>query len=188
MKHLSEKRCTAIVQDVMRPRKKLTAAGILSVCMMVVAGCETTQNAAKPTPQQTAASEAAKASAGGGAIFGQIPKPLLDKGECGLILWTLDNAERPSAVMRYMAGKEAEMIINRIPALLTLVENSGTSGFGVSEKQVFLTADGATVTVTFQFGLGFDGGSYLERGLIAYEDPEGWRTVAPAAGLAGCRT
>jgi hypothetical protein len=39
-----------------------------------------------------------------------------------------------------------------------------------------------------RFSLGFDGGVYLERGLIVVEALDGWRTVAPSAGLAGCRS
>jgi hypothetical protein len=43
------------------------------------------------------------------------------------------------------------------------------------------------VSVDARFSVGFDGGVYLERGLITVEAADGWRTVIPSAGLAGCR-
>lgn len=104
-----------------------------------------------------------------------------------MVLWTLDE-NRPLAVFRYVAGKQAEIVIGRTPVTLSRGEIGGASAFGVFEKQKFTSEDGLALSVDVRFSIGFDGGSYLERGLITIEDAEGWRTVAPTAGLAGCRS
>ncbi len=110
----------------------------------------------------------------------------LPRGECGMILWTLDD-DRPSPIFRYVAGKSGEIKFNGATIALTRSETSGASGFGVFERQVFRGEDGIAVRVDMRFSLGFDGGSYLERAIVAVESPGGWRSVSPAAGIAGCR-
>jgi len=121
----------------------------------------------------------------GEIVVGSIPDPALPKGECGMILWTLQ-AERPAAVFRLIAGKGGEIMLNGALVKLAVVSSQGASGFGVFEESK-LSAGGSTATVSVRFGLGFDGGSYLERGLLTVESASGWRTVIPAAGVAGCR-
>ena len=102
-----------------------------------------------------------------------------------MILWTLD-VERPIPIFRAVSEKGAEVNVDGAVRKLTLEEFGGGSGFGVFETQTFVGA-GLTVTVRVRFGLGFEGGSYLERGLISIEKPDGWKAVIPAAGIAGCR-
>jgi hypothetical protein len=103
-----------------------------------------------------------------------------------MILWTLD-AERPIPVFRATANKGGEISLDGATRKLELTGTSGAAAFGVFEEQTF-AADGISATVKVTFGLGFDGGAYLERGLISIERPDGWRTVVPAAGVAGCRS
>ncbi len=145
---------------------------------------------ATPNRGQSEVAEA-PASGGRGVQIGVITDAALPQDACGLILWTVED-ERPAPAMRYVAGEGAVMRLNGQLTKLTLVEANGPSGFGVAEQLVFLIGDDdetarATVAVAFEFGLGFDGGSYLERGLVTIETDDGWRTVAPAAGIAGCR-
>lgn len=102
-----------------------------------------------------------------------------------MILWTLD-IERPIPVFRAVSQKGAEIVIDDKLRQLALTQADGGSGFGVYETQTF-TGEGMVVSVRVRFGLGFDGGSYLERGLISIERADGWKTVIPAAGIAGCR-
>lgn len=122
----------------------------------------------------------------GDIVIGALPDAALLKGECGMILWTLE-ADQPAPILRVTAGKDADMIINGAPMKLAITNVGGASGFGVTENQT-LTVDEFTATVSVRFGLGFDGGSYLERGLVTVESTSGWRTVIPAAGVAGCRS
>lgn len=122
-----------------------------------------------------------------GVVLGALPASALPKGECGMVLWTLDE-KRPAPVFRYVAGESAEILVKGEVVSLTRMEAEGESFYGVAEEQIFIAANGLSASVAVRFSLGFDGGSYLERGLITVETPEGWRTVTPSAGLAGCRS
>ena len=110
----------------------------------------------------------------------------LPKGKCGMILWTLD-ANQPTPILRYISGETATIAVNGAPVVLSLAETAGGGSFGVFERQVFVGGAGYDATVEVDFGLGFDGGTYLERGLITVKSENGWRISAPAAGIAGCR-
>lgn len=127
----------------------------------------------------------APSSPGASVTAGALPDAALPKGGCGMILWTLD-IERPVPVFRAVSQKGAEIVIDGELRQLTLSEADGGAGFGVYESQKF-TAEGLAVSVRVRFGLGFEGGSYLERGLVSIEKDDGWKTVIPAAGIAGCR-
>ena len=142
-----------------------------------------------PAGGSTASSPALSSASpfqGEGLVFSAISESALPAGACGMVLWTLDD-EQPRPIMRYIIGKGAVVGLNGGPATLRIVDARGPSRYGVSERQTFASESGLTLTVEMRFGLGFEGGTYVERGLIAVEDPQGWRTVAPAAGLAGCR-
>lgn len=106
--------------------------------------------------------------------------------ECGMMLWTLEG-NRPAAVFQYVAGKNARINIAGKPVELTRTKFDGASGFGVFERQVFTSSDGVKVEVSSRFGLSFNGGAYLEQGLIKVSDQAGWSLVSPTAGIAGCR-
>lgn len=121
-----------------------------------------------------------------GVILGPLAEPGLPRGGCGMILWTLDE-NRPAPVFRYISGKQGEILIAGVSTPLILQTANGASAYGVFEELVFSGPDALRVSVSVNFSLGFDDGSYLERGLIAVENGQGWRTVTPAAGLAGCR-
>lgn len=153
----------------------LAALGALSLAACASAG-ET---------KDSTVNTGAPSSPGSSATAGALPDAALPKGGCGMILWTLD-IERPIPVFRAVSQKGAEIVVDGKLRPLALAEADGGSGFGVYETQKF-TGDGLTVSVRVRFGLGFDGGSYLERGLVSIEKEDGWKTVIPAAGIAGCR-
>jgi hypothetical protein len=127
----------------------------------------------------------APSSPNANATAGALPDAALPKGGCGMVLWTLD-VERPIPVFRAVSQAGAEIVIDGRLRALQLEEAEGGSGFGVHEIQKF-SGEGLTVSVRVRFGLGFDGGAYLERGLVSIEKADGWKTVIPAAGIAGCR-
>ncbi|MCA8890119.1 MAG: hypothetical protein KDA46_14890 [Parvularculaceae bacterium] len=133
--------------------------------------------------------QAAPETAQGGETdisLGELADSAIPRGECGMILWTLE-ADRPTAVFRYTSGKKAEVLVNGAPRELALVSARGGASYGVSEQQTFADDAGLTITIKVNFGMGFDGGNYLERTLITVENAAGWRTVIPSAGVAGCR-
>lgn len=155
---------------------KLLALSVLGAFALI--GCASTKS-------KTSANVAAPA--GEGVILGAIPESNIPKGSCGMVLWTLA-PDRPTPVFRYVAGKGAELVIAGAPVTLTLTTAGGGSAYGVSEEQAFSSVSGdLRVTTKARFGSAFDGGAYLERGIVAVESTDGWRTVIPSAGLAGCR-
>ncbi|MCB2114542.1 MAG: hypothetical protein KDD85_13495 [Parvularculaceae bacterium] len=144
-----------------------------------LAGCASTGGASPGN------SVVAAPTGDGDVIVGAIEDSSLPRGECGMILWTLE-ADRPAPIFRLIAGKGAEIVLNGELTKLTLAETSGAVGFGVAEENT-LVAENIIAKVRTRFGLGFDGGSYLEQGLLTIESSTGWRAVIPAAGVAGCR-
>jgi len=159
-------------------KRRLAAAVVMTGALAASCASDGAAKAAR-------AGKDAPSSAAASATAGALPDAALPKGACGMILWTLD-AERPIPVFRAVSQKGAEVNVDGAVRQLALAAADGGSGFGVFERQTF-TGDGLTVTVRVRFGLGFEGGSYLERGLLSIEKPDGWKAVVPAAGIAGCR-
>jgi len=153
----------------------------------ILSGCETF-SAGESTQIDAMAEDEADASylGDGGPVLRALPESTIPKKECGMILWTLD-AQRPVAVFRYLAGGDGEIQLGESHISLGRLEYNGASGFGVFENQTFRNDEGVEVEVSARFGLGFDGGAYLERGLLKVRDASGWSVVAPVAGIAGCR-
>ncbi len=122
-----------------------------------------------------------------GVLLGALANSQIPEGKCGMVLWTLD-AKRPQPVVRFVSGGTGDILLNNVPTVMTLIHASGASGFGIYENLEFQNENGVQIKVSVQFGQGFDGGNYLHRGLITVEEPGGWRSVTPAAGIAGCRS
>jgi len=114
----------------------------------------------------------------------------LDPGQCGMLLWTLDKGE-PVMVFRNVEGRRAEMIIDDAPARLELVEETGERRYGIAADQTYTLEAGTPgetrVKVSASFGTPFEGGVYVEQGVITLRNFFGWERVTPVAGLAGCR-
>lgn len=110
----------------------------------------------------------------------------LPHGSCGMVLWTLD-ANRPVPVLRYVVGDKGEFHLNRVPHELIRTNVGGNDLFGIFPRQSFVAGNDIKIGVELQFGQGFDGGTYLKRGVIILERPEGPTLVTPVAGIAGCR-
>ena len=157
-------------------------AWALAIVSMSVAGCET-MSSSSPSPR-TETDPPIEIS--DDKALTALADASLPEKSCGMVLWTLD-ARRPAPVFRFVVGDSGEIHINRQPFMLTRSHFDGQSAFGVFEEQVFVGPGGVKVQVTVRLGLGFDGGSYLERSLIKVEAANGWRIITPAAGIAGCR-
>lgn len=155
--------------------------------VMALAGCQTFAPAGEKTiAVDTTVDEGPITLGDGDKTLDPIVDARLPDGACGMILWTLES-QRPVAIFRYVAGNTAQVNIGGRMAELTLGDFSGRSDFGIYEQQVFRSDGGVEVSVDASFGRGFEGGAYLERGLIKVRDASGWSIVAPAAGVAGCR-
>lgn len=153
--------------------------GVTLPVLLAIVGCAS-QNAERPSRSITAAP-----SGEGDLLIGTLAQSALPAGSCGMILWTLE-ADQPTPIYRQIAGKGGEIVLNGKPMSLPVIEKAGASGYGVFEE-TRLAAEKISATVKVRFGLGFEGGVYLERGLLTFESETGWRSVIPAAGIAGCR-
>jgi hypothetical protein len=140
---------------------------------------------ASSSADEAPSSVAAPSSGDDDLMVGALAESALPRGKCGMVLWTLE-ADRPTPIFRLAAGEPAEIMLGGKLTKFAMTQATGASGYGVSEEQRFV-ADGLNATVKVRFGLGFDGGAYLERGLLTIEAEDGWRSVIPAAGIAGCR-
>ena len=147
----------------------------------LLAGCATTAG----TPSAAPAPEAS--NAGDEYILTAISTSAIPKGKCGMVLWTLEQ-DRPAPIFRYLVDGKADFAVNHARLEAVRIKAFGASAFGVTENQEFTDEQGALkVNVDVRFGLGFDGGAYVQSGLIAVETQDGWRFVTPAAGIVGCR-
>jgi len=164
---------------------------LLALLFVLAAGCETLDGSARtssaeksPDPgQQTATMFSSDDVQTLSALYDS----KLPEKSCGMILWTLD-AQRPSPVFRYIVGEQANIVVGGTDIRLMRTRATGESVFGIFQNQEFESVDGVRMEVTSRLGSGFDGGVYLERGLVKVYAPDGWSIVAPAAGIAGCRS
>ncbi|MEO1251886.1 MAG: hypothetical protein AAFW81_06030 [Pseudomonadota bacterium] len=147
--------------------------------LLVLFGCAATGPAAKDASAPTLSDD-------GSFALTRVAESALPAGKCGMILWTLDE-RAPVPIFRYVAGETALVSINGAAVDLTLAETRGGGDYGVFEEQVFVGGAGYDARVVVNFGLGFEGGTYLERGVITVRSDTGWEIVAPTAGIAGCR-
>lgn len=170
--------------------KPILIAGALAASL---GGCETLEGAvgqlgsAAPTPEAAEPAPLEPVSTIGDRTLSALSQSQIPEGKCGMILWTLTE-QKPVPVFRYIAGEQAEINLGTQPVVLTRLNYEGASSFGVYETQRFNSVSGLLIDIEANFGAGFEGGAYLERGVIKIEDSEGWQLVAPAAGIAGCRT
>lgn len=164
---------------------------LLASCILLSAGCSSmgagTQTASsgaqRPDDEQAPLAFSGDETQTLNALYDS----KLPEKSCGMILWTLD-AQRPSPVFRYIVGEKADIVIGGAPIQMVRTRAAGESAFGIFQNQEFQGADGVRMEVTSRLGSGFDSGVYLERGLIKVYASDGWSIVAPAAGIAGCRS
>ena len=160
---------------------------ILSACApLLLAGCAVTSLAGRATSSAGSVPTDSYDLDSEKLLFGEINNAAIPAGKCGMILWTLHD-RHPRPVFVYILGEGARAVVNGEVVELPLVEASGVSRYGVAERQNFASENGFDASVRVAFGLGFDGGQYLERGVITLETADGWRAVTPTAGLVGCR-
>lgn len=165
---------------------------LLAFLCVLAAGCETLGGGAQTS---SSAQEAPDSNQQAASLFSsddvQTLNALYDsklpEKSCGMILWTLD-AQRPSPVFKYIVGEQANIVVGGVDMQLVRTRATGESVFGIFQNQEFESVDGVRMEVTSRLGAGFDGGVYLERGLVKVYAPDGWSIVAPAAGIAGCRS
>ena len=174
-------------------------AGLIAIVIMV-SGCQTLDGLknislpkpkAKADPVEVAEPETPEVPvptnlAEGERTLRPLPGAAIPDGGCGMVLWTLES-QRPVPVFHYVAGGTALINLENTVVELQRLDYQGAGGYGVFESQKFSDNGQISVEVKAQFGLEFEGGAYLERGVLKVADTDGWSIVAPAAGIAGCR-
>ena len=167
---------------------RVTRSALCALAVATAGACSTTSDVAdRGEPARVAGTGQVFTPGDGEALlFDAHPDAAIPPGKCGLVLWTLDDRE-PRPVFRHLVGDDADAMLDGARASFALVDAKGASRFGVSEHQVFEDQDGLQAVVRVSFGLGFEGGIYVQEGIITMLAPDGWRTVTPAAGLIGCR-
>ncbi len=113
----------------------------------------------------------------------------LPEGECGMLLWARE-ADQPVLVFRSLQSGSASMVIEGEDVELTRLSATGESRYGMNERTIYqaaLTEGTVEVTLNATFGVPFEGGAYVEQGLMTLTNQQGWERVTPVAGLVGCR-
>lgn len=161
---------------------------VVVACAAGLASCSSAPKPSLPDVPTSAASAQAGDQTSDGAVLGSLGETALPNGQCGMLLWTTEESGGPPVlIFRYIAGGSAQAVVNGKPVELARIETSGATGFGVAEKQKFTSGSGLTVETSMRFGTAFNGGVWLQNGFVAAETSDGWRTIAPSAGIAGCR-
>ncbi len=160
---------------------------VIGVLIVTLGGCETLTGGSSASGALESEEPVAATLAESDQALGALQQANIPEKSCGMILWTLE-AQRPAAIFRFIVGESGEIVLGGRTVSLIRIDQSGASGFGVFENQQFQNEDGVAVEITSRFGLGFDGGAYIKRGLIKVRDASGWSIVAPTAGIAGCRS
>lgn len=159
--------------------------------LLALAACASgPTNPSPAAAAETKADTRAETPAAGaqGVTLGALSNPTLPNGACGMLLWTTEGeAAAPVLIFRYVSGGGAQANVNGKTIELARTETAGSSGFGVAERQTFTSGAGLTIETSVTFGSAFDGGVWLQNGFVAAQTADGWRMIAPSAGIAGCR-
>jgi hypothetical protein len=119
-------------------------------------------------------------------VMEEIPKQELQKGRCGLFLWT--RAAQPVLVLAAFANpSEARVRTGGRNRYIGRTSFAKEQMFGHFEHQVF--SDGR---LTFDVQIQFDGdrpvrnGAVIKDGVIRVRDQRNWESVNPVGGLIAC--
>ncbi len=145
-----------------------------SLMLAVPAAC-----ASLPTP---AASETPALQTAGNAL----PPQQLEKGECGLFLWT-QKAPRRLVFFAKAGESTARAYVNGQDMQLTETEMSGNN-FGQFMTQMhYKPLDGIGILrLALQPGEVLESGQRTEEATLYYTDAEGWETLIPVRGARVC--
>ena len=143
----------------------------------LVAGCATTT----PSPQPPAAQQAAVS----GDEFGRLAARKLNKGECGLFLWTKSSDRR--LVFFSRPNGTALVVLGGAEAELERSAVEGAEVLGLYERQTFTRAnERLQVTVGFERRPGMDRGVVVPQGSLRLVRLDGWEMILPVGGLVAC--
>ena len=175
---------------------RILSKGLALTAGLALMACASTEETGDGPTARAQATETGQSARTAGRSSREAPMPgalttdNLEPGTCGMLLWALEGT-KPQLVFRHTDNGAAQMMIGGEPVRLELIDSGGEQRYGIAARQVFVLAQNAAeateVRVNAVFGIPFDGGTYVEKGLITLRNSDGWERVTPVAGLAGCR-
>lgn len=122
---------------------------------------------------------------GDGPRIDAIAPQELQQGECGLFLWAR-TPDRPFVFFSKQPNNFALMRVDGKDRTFTRTGFDKLLEGRIYGEQVFQSGE-LTLELSFDEVEPIEGGLRVARAAISLSGVEGWRTVAPAAGLASCR-
>lgn len=122
----------------------------------------------------------------GEPILGALPAQKLERGSCGLFLWSR-TAQPELVFFSDIASNDAQIVLNDKSLRLPRTGRGGDALYGQYDTQIY--ADGA---VKLELSIGVDGnggivnGARVPTGTLRLVTDEGWTTVTPVAGMIAC--
>lgn len=109
----------------------------------------------------------------------------LGKGECGIFVWTADNARRfiffsqteKSTASWWSADGEIDV---------TRMSSGGIYAFDQASEQSFKLPDGGNLKLSLSNPEEVDNGTRYKSGAITQTSADGWEKVIPVLGMAAC--
>ena len=116
-----------------------------------------------------------------------LPAQALDKGQCGLFLWSVSG--EPSFIFFSRAGsRNGKVMIDGAERPIDLVGTSGEVFGQFQAEQRWASPDtGHMVDLSVEPGEEVIAGQSVSGGRLTLIDSAGWETIIPVAGMAGCQ-
>jgi hypothetical protein len=118
----------------------------------------------------------------------ELPTQQRARGQCALVLWSRNSTpvrfavtlDRPAVARVSLQGRVVELV---------RVAQSGQSIHGQFPEQHY-RGEGISLQVSFvaDDARQLAGGAVVSSAIVEYDDPSGWTSVIPAAGLIACQS
>jgi len=160
------------------------ALSALAPIAALAAACAVSQPATDaeiPTqPQPASAGAPAKP-------IGPLPPQQLEEGECGLFLWSRDDA--PELIFfANLSRSRALMNLDGTLTPMARASEDGAAQAGLTRQQSWRGQGGAAAGLSLEIGESLRGGVRVPVASVRVTQADGWDRVVPAAGLTACQT
>lgn len=165
---------------------RLTIAAMMTG--LALAGCASGGNGAQATRESPASAAAGSPLTPATELVPQsgLGPQALERGECGLFLWSKTAPDRFIFFQKAQSG-EALMKIGADTVLVSQTANRGEIFGQFMTEQAFAAPGGQQVWLGFEPGESLDGGQRVASGQLKITSPEGWRTLVPVLGVRACQ-
>ncbi len=147
---------------------------VIFSAFFVLSACATTLDSSKDIPQANKADD-------------RLTARNLSAGECGMFVWTADNARRFIFFSRADQA-EASWWNGSNEVTIARVSSEGFASYGQPPEQIFRMTDGGKLMLALSDPEDINSGTRFKSGAITLAGADGWEKVVPVIGLAGCQT